>query len=180
MLVQRCRVTVRPILAHCYSPPLSRKCPATFRAWLERFTSCEQLFTDLQAIGTIHVERPYGRAPHRGQAHNQGALKSEVLVPAVASGVKQARVLSPHPPRLSTISQVLWRLGLQPIGRSSTSRVVSSWPQTNWTRPGCRRKQCWTDTKGKLMQNAAFASSKTRSFWPRRSISKSLNASWPY
>ena len=33
--------------------------------------------------------------------------------------------------------------------------------------------------KGKPGQNVGFASSKTRNFWPRPSISKSLSVSWP-
>ena len=45
--------------------------------------------------------------------------------------------------------------------------------------PVASARRCWPDTKGKPGRNAGFASSKTRSFWPPPSISKSLNASWP-
>jgi hypothetical protein len=44
--------------------------------------------------------------------------------------------------------------------------------------PTYHRRNSWKAIKARCMRNAAFASSKTRAFWPPRSISKSLSGLW--
>ena len=76
------------MLAHCYSR-IQQGMRSQMPYLLERFTTCEDLFADLQAICTVHVERPYSSASYRCQANDQGALKGKVLFPSVAAGVEQ-------------------------------------------------------------------------------------------
>jgi hypothetical protein len=109
-------VVVRRSLSIAFplQPATANECSAKYYPSLERFTSCEELFTDLQAIGTVHVQCPYGRSPHRRQAHNQGALQCEVLFPAVASRVEQGRNCTPFridPPEVRAFMQIAVHAG---------------------------------------------------------------------
>ncbi len=96
---------------------------------------------------------------------------------AMGSGGDQAR--RPSLTRWSTISQELWLRGSRTVRRASTSRVVLFSRRMHWTRASEHPRPCSMDTKGKLGQNAGFASSKTRNFWPPPSLSKSPSALWP-
>ncbi len=72
--------------------------------------------------------------------------------------------------------------GVSAHGPSGTRRPAELfYPRDERTGRGpvIRPKRCSTATKGKPGRNAGFASSKTRNFWPRRSISKSPSGSWP-
>ena len=65
---------------------------------------------------------------------------------AMASGGAQAR--QPTLTRWSTLSKERWRHGSRPVRHSSTTRVVSSWPPTNWTTPSSRPRSCSQGYKG--------------------------------